>query len=109
MAGISPFLIGNTSTQSGSILQPAMLDDPGVYIYQSHAMLDRKHTSPEVENSSPPKKITGSRVWKGASSNHDFFRSKLDVKNLLNFVGVIYIFIDGSEILKTTWDGAKTL
>ena len=34
MAGRSPFLVGNysnTSTQSGSIFQPAMLDDPGVY------------------------------------------------------------------------------
>ena len=30
--GISTFLIGNTSTQSGApIFQPAMLDDPGVY------------------------------------------------------------------------------
>ena len=30
MAGISPFSIGNTSTQSGAIFQPAMLDDAGV-------------------------------------------------------------------------------
>ena len=28
-----PFLIGNTSTQSGSIFQPAMLDDPSVGIH----------------------------------------------------------------------------
>ena len=30
IAGISPFLIGNASTQSGSIFQPAMLDYPSV-------------------------------------------------------------------------------
>ena len=29
--GISPFLLGSIHLQSGSIFQPAMLDDPGVY------------------------------------------------------------------------------
>ena len=33
IAGISPFLIGNTSTQSGSIFQPAMLVYRSVIIW----------------------------------------------------------------------------